>query len=632
MVLEENKITSYIDNIKDLPNRPSDAGYTGEQLKAIFDGRTDKEVKEKHNALIDELVALGVPDLVQSESIQAIRVNEDDVIEVTEDGNIWTATASSGHIIQDKNGTQLPQRARMRFANASVTDDSINGITVVNGIKGDQGEKGDKGDTGAVGPKGEKGDKGAAWYPTVSALGVLSYDLMDTDIAPPAVNIRGPQGVQGQQGPQGLTGPQGPAGVQGVQGVQGVPGEQGLQGIPGPQGPKGDTGLQGPIGPQGEQGEKGPKGDTGAQGVQGIQGPQGEQGVQGVPGPQGPKGDTGLQGPMGPQGLKGDDGADGKSFTVKALYATLLALQNAHPTGAVGDAYAVGTTENNTIYIWNVDSAVWENIGQLQGPVGPQGPAGAQGPQGPKGDPGEQGPKGDTGAQGIQGEQGIQGIQGEPGPKGDTGPQGPQGETGPQGPKGDTGAQGPKGDTGAQGIQGPQGIPGAQGETGPQGVAGTPGKSAYTAAVEAGYSGTETAFNEALATTPTHIADQNNPHAVTAEQVGARPSTWTPTATEVGAVPTTRTVNGKALSADISLTATDVGARANTWMPTATDVGAAAASHNQAASTITAGTFAGQVVAGSSYQSYSTYCLRNTRLASSDTTPTVNGQICWTYN
>lgn len=43
------------------------------------------------------------------------------------------------------------------------------------------------------------------------------------------------------------------------------------------------------------------------------------------------------------------------------------------------------------------------------------------------------------------------------------------------------------------------------------------------------------------------------------------------------------------------------------------------------------GTFTGTVYAGSSYQSYSTYLLRNTRLASSDTTPTVNGQISWTY-
>ena len=53
--------------------------------------------------------------------------------------------------------------------------------------------------------------------------------------------------------------------------------------------------------------------------------------------------------------------------------------------------------------------------------------------------------------------------------------------------------------------------------------------------------------------------------------------------------------------------------------------------HTQAASTITAGTFAGQVVANASAQTYSTYLLRNTRLASSETNPTTNGQICWTY-
>lgn len=46
------------------------------------------------------------------------------------------------------------------------------------------------------------------------------------------------------------------------------------------------------------------------------------------------------------------------------------------------------------------------------------------------------------------------------------------------------------------------------------------------------------------------------------------------TAVMVGAVPTTRTVNGKALATDIALTAEDVGARPDTWTPTAADVGA----------------------------------------------------------
>ena len=68
------------------------------------------------------------------------------------------------------------------------------------------------------------------------------------------------------------------------------------------------------------------------------------------------------------------------------------------------------------------------------------------------------------------------------------------------------------------------------------------------------------------------VTPQNGDY--TAEMVGARPSTWTPSAADVGAVPTTRTVNGQALSADISLTASDVGARASTWTPTASDVGA----------------------------------------------------------
>lgn len=57
-----------------------------------------------------------------------------------------------------------------------------------------------------------------------------------------------------------------------------------------------------------------------------------------------------------------------------------------------------------------------------------------------------------------------------------------------------------------------------------------------------------------------HLANKNNPHSVTANQVGARPNTWMPTASDVGAVPTTRKVNGKTLGSDITLSASDVGA------------------------------------------------------------------------
>ena len=44
-------------------------------------------------------------------------------------------------------------------------------------------------------------------------------------------------------------------------------------------------------------------------------------------------------------------------------------------------------------------------------------------------------------------------------------------------------------------------------------------------------------------------------------------------------VPTSRTINGKALSENISLSAGDVGARPNTWTPSASDVGAAPAGY-----------------------------------------------------
>ena len=65
----------------------------------------------------------------------------------------------------------------------------------------------------------------------------------------------------------------------------------------------------------------------------------------------------------------------------------------------------------------------------------------------------------------------LESLKGAKGDPGDTGPQGPQGETGPQGP------------------QGPQGNSGA---------AGAAGKSAYQAAKDGGYTGTESAFNAAL--------------------------------------------------------------------------------------------------------------------------------------
>ena len=288
------------------------------------------------------------------------------------------------------------------------------------------------------------GENGATFVPKVSPNGVISWSNDKNLPNPTAVNIMGPKGDTGPQGEQG---------------------------------PKGDTG------PQGEQG---PKGETG---------PQGEQG---------PKGDTGPQGEQGPKGEKGDKGEPGENgtgVTILGSFESEEALLAAHPNGSIGESYLVG----GYLYVWSETDNRWTNVGNIQGPKGDTGPQGEQGPKGDTGPQGEQGPKGDTGPQGEQGPKGDTGPQGEQGPKGDTGPQGeqgPKGDTGPQGeqgPKGDTGLQGeqgPKGDTGPQGEQGPKGDTGPQGEQGPKGE---DGKSAYLAAQEGGFTGTESEFAQKLA-------------------------------------------------------------------------------------------------------------------------------------
>lgn len=558
--------------------------------------------KDSEDTTVQAFLEFLLSDKLSVQNFKGIRVNSDGVIEITTDGTSWEATGSSGHLIYDSANNKMPQRARMKFANSVVSDDGT--YTIISGIKGDKGDQGLQGLTGDKGEKGDtgdKGDRGYAFVPSVDSAGIISWVLSDTPTIPPPQSIRGPQGVQGVQGQQGIPGPQGVQGIQGPRGEQGPrgatgeqgpkgdkgatgakgdtgaqgprgltgatgaqgatgpkgdEGPQGVQGIQGQQGPKGDTGEKGETGAQGiqgiqgvkgDQGERGPQGAKGDQGERGLQGEQGIQGIQGEPGPAGPTGPTGPQGAKGEKGDKGEKGADGNSFRITDVYATLTALETAFPTGNE-NAYKVEA--DNEIYIWSESRNAWTSVGQLQGPkgdkgdkgdqgpkgdtgaTGAQGPQGVQGVPGEKGDKGEQGEKGDPGETGPQGVQGVQGEQGIPGEKGETGAQGPEGpqgvqglqgpegpqgdkgekgekgdpgETGPQGPegiqgpKGDKGDKGEKGDTGApgpQGDQGPEGIQGPQGVQGPQGAA---GKSAYSSAVDGGYLGTEQDFNTGLA-------------------------------------------------------------------------------------------------------------------------------------
>ena len=523
-----------------------------------------------YNSLVDALNALaaasnmGAADIngdastVQAElakriitgNVKYIRLNSDKVLETSTDGVTWEATGSSGHIIIKPDGTVAPQRSRMKFVNGTVTDDGTQ--TIITGLKGDTGPQGEKGDTGAQGPKGEQGLTGPVIVPSVDANGVMSFTIQDTAIAPQPVSVRGPQGPQGVQGAQGAQGARGPQGIQGVQGIQGPKGETGERGH------AGATGATGATGPKGDKGDTGPKGDTGATGARGATGATGPQGPAGPAGPKGEQGDTGAtgapggrgpagpQGPIGPQGPVGPAGKDGTSLYIEDSYPTLAALKNAIPAGNNKMYYV---QENGECYIYSETSNDWVSVGALQGPIGPQGPQGVQGPQGEVGPKGDTGATGATGPRGPQGEKGADGAaatirvgtvssgaaasvtnsgttsaavfdfvlpKGDKGEKGDTGAQGPQGETGATGPAGATGATGPQG---IQGIQGEQGPVGPEGPQGPAGVSGQDGKSAYQSAVEAGYTGTETAFNTALSVVPTHI--ENSDIHVTAEEKAA---------------------------------------------------------------------------------------------------------------
>lgn len=84
--------------------------------------------------------------------------------------------------------------------------------------------------------------------------------------------------------------------------------------------------------------------------------------------------EKGDKGDKGDEGDKGDKGDTGSGLEVLGIYATLEELQAAHPAGSAGEAYAVGTAENNAVYVWSGDA--WASIGPLRGADGNPGAAG----------------------------------------------------------------------------------------------------------------------------------------------------------------------------------------------------------------------------------------------------------------
>lgn len=371
---------------------------------------------------------------------------------------------------------------------------------------------------------------GVTFTPHISLDGVISWTNDGGLDNPAPVSVKGAKGDKGETGTTGATGAQGERGEKGDKGDAGEPG-------------KAATIAVGAV-ETGEPGTEASVTNTGTENAAVLRFviPRGEKGEQGERGLQGERGERGETGAKGETGAQGEPGKDGTSFKVLGLYASLSALQAAHPTGTSGDAWAVGTSEANSIYLWDAEKAQWENIGSIKG---------QKGEKGDKGDPGErgeQGAQGEVGATGAQGEQGIQGIPGEKGADGVSptvtvgaitgghkvsitdiggtqsfdvlngakGEQGVAGEAGARGEPGERGADGAKGDPGeaatitigsvTSGAEAsvenagtanaavlnfvlPKGDKGEKGDTGLQGAAGEPGAKGDTG--EAGKNGTD---------------------------------------------------------------------------------------------------------------------------------------------
>ena len=144
------------------------------------------------------------------------------------------------------------------------------------------------------------------------------------------------------------------------------------------------------------------------------------------------------------------NGKDGKSFEIKGYYASTAALEEGVPAPAPGDAYCVGSAAPYDVYIYDGVSGEWINNGTIQGA------------------------KGDTGAAGTTFTPHVDG-------------------------------NGNLSWTNDGGLDNPT-TQNIRGDTGAKGETGAAGKSAYAAAVEAGYTGTEATFYAALTAMPYHNA------------------------------------------------------------------------------------------------------------------------------
>ena len=79
---------------KTVLGRQNPLGLSVSEAQRVFDELSTDVIIPAVNRLVDDLTVRGEP--VQAADVKAIRLSPDGVIEITLDGETWTATGSSG--------------------------------------------------------------------------------------------------------------------------------------------------------------------------------------------------------------------------------------------------------------------------------------------------------------------------------------------------------------------------------------------------------------------------------------------------------------------------------------------------------------------------------------------------------